>query len=193
MPKSALGTLRFPGMCNAEWVPTRRVSPPPELSSGVWYAARVGVSMHCPRALKGRLMAEMEMWGPASSSSPPPEPSSGVCDTADAGVSMNCTARVDWVPCQSLVRWARPNQASAGVADSVAGEPHVACSAGVAGDAAAIWVRSGAGDAEGRPRRRRSLNEGPSVRWGLPCGSVCAGVRGLVLAALVPARSERLL
>ena len=101
--------------------------------------------MHCPRALKGRLMAEMEMWGPASSSSPPPEPSSGVCDTADAGVSMNCTARVDWVPCQSLVRWARPNQASAGVADSVAGEPHVACSAGVAGDAAAIWVRSGAG------------------------------------------------
>jgi hypothetical protein len=193
LPRSALGKPRFPGMCNAEWVPTGRVSPPPELSSGVWYAAKVGVSMHCPRALKGRLMAEMEMWGPASSSSPPPEPSSGVCDTADAGVPMNCTAGAEWVPCRSRIRWTQVSTQTPTRTSSVAGEPHVGCSAGGAGDAAAIRVRSGARDAEGRPRRRRSLNEGPSVRWSLPCGSVCAGVRGLVLAVLVPARSDRLL
>ena len=83
-----------------------------------------------------------------------------------------------------------PSQAPTRSASSVAGEPHMGCSLGVASDAA-VWVKDGEGGARDWPRRPRSVDEGPSVRWSLPCRSVCAGFSGPVLAALVPARSER--
>ena len=185
---------RVPGSCSAEWVLTGTASPSPEPSPGVWSAAKTRVSMCCSPAREDRLIAKKKLWVLTSPSSPPPEPSPGVWDTADAGVSMSCTAGVEWVPCRSRIRWTHAsNQTPTRSASSVVGKPHVDCSAGVAVDAAAIWVRSGDEDTEGRPRGRRSLNEEPPVRWILPCGSVCASVSGLVLAVLVPARSDRLL
>ena len=40
------------GGCNTKWVPAWSAAPPPEPSPGVWSAVKVGVSMHCSRALE---------------------------------------------------------------------------------------------------------------------------------------------